>query len=104
MRPLTQTGRTHLTAATSIAPAASYTHSPTTSPAASFSLREVDTGRQMPDLTQPVKLNATETTPVGIVTYSSLLQPGEEWTLDFKMPLVPISRSGRHQRHRPSQL
>ena len=56
-----------------------------------FLLREVDTGRQMPDLTQPVKLNANETTPVGIVTYSSLLQPGEEWTLDFKMPLVPIA-------------
>jgi hypothetical protein len=56
-----------------------------------FLLREADTGRQTPDLTQPVKLNATETTPVGIVTYSSLLQPGEEWTLDFKMPLVPTA-------------
>lgn len=54
-------------------------------------LRE-DTSRIQPrDLTLPARLNATETTPVGIVTYSRVLQPGESWTLDFKMPLVPTA-------------
>ena len=56
-----------------------------------FTLREQDLSRQMPDLLQPARLNATQTTPVGIVTYSSLLQPGEEWSLDFKMPLIPTA-------------
>lgn len=56
-----------------------------------FLLREVALGRQNPNVGASVKLNATETTPVGIVTYTSLLQPGEEWTLDFKMPLIPTS-------------
>jgi hypothetical protein len=27
--------------------------------------------------------------PIGIVTYARLLKPGESWTLDFKMPLIP---------------
>ncbi len=56
-----------------------------------FTLREQDTARAMSDVTRPTRLNATETTPVGIVTYSSLLQPGEAWTLDFKMPLIPTA-------------
>lgn len=29
------------------------------------------------------------TTPIGIVTYARKLKPGESWTLDFKMPLIP---------------
>lgn len=34
-------------------------------------------------------LTPTETTPVGIVTYSRILPPRSTWTLDFKMPLIP---------------
>ncbi|MGB7267818.1 MAG: hypothetical protein WBC92_20030, partial [Terracidiphilus sp.] len=56
-----------------------------------FTLREQDSSRKMGDVTRPAQLNAAQTTPVGIVTYSSLLQPGESWTLDFKMPLVPTA-------------
>jgi hypothetical protein len=35
------------------------------------------------------QLNATPTTPIGIVTYARELKPGETWTLDFKMPVIP---------------
>jgi len=35
------------------------------------------------------KLNVDETTPVGIVRYSKLLRPAEEWVLDYRMPVVP---------------
>ncbi len=35
------------------------------------------------------QLNATPTMPIGIVTYARKLKPGESWTLDFKMPLIP---------------
>jgi hypothetical protein len=35
------------------------------------------------------RLNPTPTTPIGIVTYARLLKPGETWTLDFKMPVIP---------------
>jgi hypothetical protein len=35
------------------------------------------------------QLNATPTVPIGIVTYARELKPGETWTLDFKMPLIP---------------
>lgn len=31
----------------------------------------------------------TPTTPIGIVTYARELKPGETWTLDFKMPVIP---------------
>ena len=41
------------------------------------------------DVTKPVKLKVDPTVPVGIVTYSKLLKPGEESVLDFKMPVVP---------------
>ncbi len=41
------------------------------------------------DVSKPSKLEAGPTVPVGIVTYSRLLQPGEEPVLDFKMPVVP---------------
>ena len=35
------------------------------------------------------QLNATPTMPIGIVTYARNLKPGESWTLDFKMPVIP---------------
>lgn len=36
-------------------------------------------------------LNPAPTTPIGIVTYARRLNPGETWTLDFKMPLIPTA-------------
>ena len=50
-------------------------------------------GRHTPDLANPVRLHAEPETPVGIVTYSTLLQPGAAHTLDFKMPVVPTADS-----------
>jgi hypothetical protein len=41
------------------------------------------------DVSEPKKLNVDRTVPVGIVTYSRLVQPGEEYVLDFKMPVIP---------------
>lgn len=35
------------------------------------------------------KLTVDETTPVGIVRYSKMLKPAEEWVLDYRMPVVP---------------
>jgi hypothetical protein len=43
------------------------------------------------DIGKPSKLKAGPTVPVGIVTYSRLLEPQEESVLDFKMPVVPSS-------------
>jgi len=43
------------------------------------------------DVSKPAKLNVDPTVAVGIVTYSDLLTPGQEKTLDFKMPVVPTS-------------
>jgi hypothetical protein len=43
------------------------------------------------DITKPSKLAAGPTVPVGIVTYSKLLKPGEEESLEFKMPVVPTT-------------
>jgi hypothetical protein len=43
------------------------------------------------DVSKPSKLTVDPTVPVGIVTYSDLLKPGEERVLDFKMPVVPTS-------------
>jgi hypothetical protein len=43
------------------------------------------------DITKPEKLAVDPTVPVGIVTYSRLLEPGEESVLDFKMPVVPTA-------------
>lgn len=43
------------------------------------------------DVSKPLKLRAGTTVPVGIVTYSRMLKAGEEWMLDFNMPLVPVS-------------
>jgi hypothetical protein len=41
------------------------------------------------DVSEPKKLNVDKTVPVGIVTYSQMIQPGEEYVLDFKMPVIP---------------
>jgi len=43
------------------------------------------------DVSESRKLTVDPTVAVGIVTYSKLLQPGENYTLDFKMPVVPTS-------------
>ncbi len=43
------------------------------------------------DISKPVKMPVDPTVAVGIVTYSKLLKPGAEETLDFKMPVVPTS-------------
>jgi hypothetical protein len=54
-----------------------------------FTLRAHDNEIEPADVLHPANLNAAPTTPIGIVTYSRLLKPGETWTLDFKMPLIP---------------
>jgi hypothetical protein len=41
------------------------------------------------DVSEPKKLNVDRTVPVGIMTYSRLIQPGEEYVVDFKMPVIP---------------
>ena len=43
------------------------------------------------DVSKPKKLDVDPVVPVGIVTYSRLLQPAAVWTLDFKMPLTPTA-------------
>ena len=43
------------------------------------------------DVSKPQKLDVDPVVPVGIVTYSRLLQPAQVWTLDFKMPLAPTA-------------
>ena len=56
-----------------------------------FVLRDRFSALGPPELEKPLRLNVEPETPVGIVTYSSMLQPGTEWSLDFKMPLVPTA-------------
>ena len=36
-------------------------------------------------------VDAGPTTPVGVVTYARELKPGENWALDFKMPVIPTA-------------
>jgi hypothetical protein len=43
------------------------------------------------EIGKPEKLAVDPTVPVGIVTYSRLLEPGAEDALEFKMPVVPTS-------------
>ncbi len=45
------------------------------------------------DISKPSQLHVDPVVPVGVVTYSRLLQPGQAWTLDFTMPVVPTSDS-----------
>lgn len=54
------------------------------------------------DVSKPEKLDVDAVVPVGIVTYSRLLKPEEDWTLDFKMPLQPTSDAA--QRNQIAQL
>lgn len=56
-----------------------------------FLLRENSMVIQPREIERPTALHLSETTPVGIVTYSRVLKPGESWTLDFKMPLIPTA-------------
>jgi hypothetical protein len=57
----------------------------------SFTLRDRIRDLNPPDIDKPATLHVEPETPVGIVTYSSLLQPGSEWSLDFKMPVTPTN-------------
>jgi hypothetical protein len=57
----------------------------------SFTLRDQIRDRHSPDLSKPAHLFVEPETPVGIVTYSTLLPPGAQRTLDFKMPVVPTA-------------
>lgn len=54
----------------------------------SFTLKQA--ANEVPDL-RPTKLPVLPDTPVGIVRYSRLLKSGEDETLLFKMPVVPVS-------------
>ncbi|MGB6830715.1 MAG: hypothetical protein WBE41_21895 [Terracidiphilus sp.] len=56
-----------------------------------FVLRDRFGALNPPELEKPVRLHVEPETPVGIVTYSSMLEPSEEWSLDFRMPLVPTA-------------
>jgi hypothetical protein len=56
-----------------------------------FTLRDQIRDRHSPDLSKPAHLFVEPETPVGIVTYSILLPPGAQRTLDFKMPVVPTA-------------
>ena len=48
------------------------------------------TGYNYPQDLTPRKMHVLPTTPVGIVNYELRVKPGEERTLDFKMPYTPI--------------
>ena len=41
------------------------------------------------DVSNPKVLSVDKTVPVGIVTYSQVLQPNLEYVLEFKMPVIP---------------
>ncbi len=58
-----------------------------------FTLRDLIRDRQPADLSRPEHLHVEQETPVGIVTYSALLQPGAEKTLEFKMPVAPTAEA-----------
>lgn len=53
------------------------------------SLTLYDSENGLPDTT-PRALNILPTTPVGIVSYDKVLQPGEDYSLVFKMPVIPL--------------
>jgi hypothetical protein len=56
--------------------------------AQSFTLHE--SYNNLPNLT-PRALNLLPTTAAGIARYSKMLAPGEAWTLDFRMPVIPAA-------------
>ncbi|MGA8628907.1 MAG: hypothetical protein WBL41_10685 [Terracidiphilus sp.] len=64
---------------------------PSSYSAREFTLRDRIRDRHAPDFSKPALLHVEPETPVGIVTYSSMLQPNSEWSLDFKMPVVPTN-------------
>ncbi len=55
----------------------------------SFTLHEES--NDVPDLT-PHKLNILPDTPAGIARFAKMLRPGEETTLDFKLPVIPVAQ------------
>jgi hypothetical protein len=56
-----------------------------------FTLRDSTRDMHPPDLDKAAHLFVEPETPVGIVTYSTLLPPGAQRRLDFKMPVVPTA-------------
>jgi hypothetical protein len=54
----------------------------------SFTLHEES--NDVPDLT-PRKLNLLPDTPAGVARFAKMLKPGEETTLDFKLPVIPVA-------------
>ncbi len=54
----------------------------------SFTLRE--NYNKPPDLT-PRSLDILPTTPAGIVRYNKMLPPGADYTLVFKLPVIPVA-------------
>ncbi len=54
----------------------------------SFTLRQFY--NRPPDLT-PRVLDILPTTPAGVVRYSKMLAPGEDYVLDFKLPVIPVA-------------
>jgi hypothetical protein len=55
----------------------------------SFTVRKNWSEPNPQDVFFVTRVNPVPTTPVGIVTYARQLNPGETWTLDFKMPVIP---------------
>jgi hypothetical protein len=57
----------------------------------SFTLHDAYNFSHPQDVSKPTRLNVGPNAAEGVVTYSQLLQPGEERVLDFKMPVVPTA-------------
>jgi hypothetical protein len=55
-----------------------------------YRMMTLKTGYNYPQNLTPRRMHVLPTTPVGIVNYELHLKPGEEKTLDFKMPYTPI--------------
>jgi hypothetical protein len=56
-----------------------------------FTLHDVYNFNHPRDVSKPTRLDLGTNAAEGVVTYSRLLQPGEESVLDFKMPVVPTA-------------
>jgi hypothetical protein len=57
----------------------------------SFTLHDAYNFNHPRDVSKPSRLDVGPNAAEGVVTYSRLLQPGEERVLDFKMPVVPTA-------------
>lgn len=57
----------------------------------SFTVRKNWSEPNPQDVFFVTRLSPAPTTPIGIVTYARELNPGEKWTLDFKMPVIPTA-------------